>query len=597
MNESLRRRATDEKGVVLVTVLMVTFVLLILVAGTIAYAVGSQPLSRRDQDWNAALASAEAGLDDYLYRLNQNDQYYLYGSVAPLFACGAAAALVPLAEPAPVNPAFTSWVPVPAATSNATFRYSVDTSCISQGAVIVWSTGKAANVTRTVQATLRRRSFLDFLYFTDYETKDPAAYTGTPFTPAEAQTSCALHYYEGRDSQCTDINFITGDVINGPMHSNDAILICGSPTFNGKVTTTWQGAGSPLKRYRSNTGGSCGSTTPTFASSGDPKYADPLTMPPSNLAIKVKADKSLGGAGCLFTGPTSITLNAVGTMTVVSPYTNASATSTNNCTGGTLASPATQSLPTNGVIYVQNIPADPSDPNYSATCTPGPRLSAGSTAGVGNGQNPLGYPEQNDITSYGCTNGDVFLKGSLKGRLTIAADNNIDIIGNVTYQGGTGGSDLLGLVANNYVEIYHPVDLQGSSTSQTWCDGNFQENPNGSGNYYCNLKTPGGTTALRNPTLHAAILSVNHSFRVQNYQYGEDTNLGSIIIYGAIAQKYRGIVGTASTSGYLKSYSYDQRLKYQSPPFFLNPVDSAWQIVTWVECKGTSNGAVPTTCQ
>jgi hypothetical protein len=26
-------------------------------------------------------------------------------------------------------------------------------------------------------------------------------------------------------------------------------------------------------------------------------------------------------------------------------------------------------------------------------------------------------------------------------------------------------------------------------------------------------------------------------------------------------------------------------------------VDSAWQIVTWVECKGTSNGAVPTTCQ
>ena len=30
------------------------------------------------------------------------------------------------------------------------------------------------NVTRTVYATLRRRSFLDYLYFTEYETKDPA---------------------------------------------------------------------------------------------------------------------------------------------------------------------------------------------------------------------------------------------------------------------------------------------------------------------------------------------------------------------------------------------------------------------------------------
>ena len=55
--------------------------LLILVASTMAYAIGSMPISRRDQDWNAALTAAEAGLDDYLYRLNQNDQYYLYGCI------------------------------------------------------------------------------------------------------------------------------------------------------------------------------------------------------------------------------------------------------------------------------------------------------------------------------------------------------------------------------------------------------------------------------------------------------------------------------------------------------------------------------------
>ena len=34
-------------------------------------------------------------------------------------------------------------------------------------------------------------------------------------------------------------------------------------------------------------------------------------------------------------------------------------------------------------------------------------------------------------------------------------------------------------------------------------------------------------------------------------------------------------------------------MKYQSPPYFLNPVAAAWQIVTWIECKGTSSGTVP----
>ena len=60
---------------------------------------------------------------------------------------------------------------------NAQFRYSTDTSFLtSQGAIIVTSTGRSRNATRTIQATLRRHSFIDYLYFTDYETTDPALY-------------------------------------------------------------------------------------------------------------------------------------------------------------------------------------------------------------------------------------------------------------------------------------------------------------------------------------------------------------------------------------------------------------------------------------
>ena len=586
-----RPRRDEEDGVVLVTVLLLSMVMLIIVAGTMAYALGSQPISRRDQDWNAALAAAEAGLDDYLFRLNENDQYYLYSATS---------------LPPDGNQAFTTWVSVPdsgsasvtcvaSADSNIPcFRYSVDTANLTaQGAIIITSTGRSRNVTRSVQATLRRKAFIDYLYFTDYETKDPAAYgTGDFYTSTQAQTYCAKRYYQGRDvsgrddhvamgtatdsdasgAYCVDINFASGDVVNGPLHSNDAILICGSPTFNGAVSTSWQGAGTPVQRWRANT--SC-TNTPNFTQAGDPKYADPLTMPPSNVSIKADADGALGGTGCLYTGPTAIVLNSTGTMDVTSPFTK----STNaNCLG------TGKPLPTNGVIYVQNVPSTATDPNYTSGCPYSVAPVGTPVTTTPTRAHPLGYPQQNDITTYGCRNGDVFLRGTLKGRLTIAADNNIDVIGSVTYQSGTGGSDLLGLVANNYVEIYHPVRTDGSTTN---CDGG---NVNGG----CNLRIawPGQTslqaTALRLPTVQAAILSVVHSFRVQNYSYG-DNNPSSvtmtITINGAIAQRYRGIVGTINTTGYTKNYNYDNRLKYQSPPHFLTQIAAAWQIVTWIEQK------------
>jgi hypothetical protein len=576
----MRLRKDAEDGVVLVTVLLLTMIMLIIVAGSLAYAVGSQHISRRDQDWNSALSAAEAGLDDYLFRLNENDQYYIYSASS---------------LPPDGNQAFTTWVNVPNAGTQASFRYTADTSFLTtQGAIIVSATGRSRNATRTIQATLRRRSFIDYLYFTDYETKDPAAYdttSGDDFTPAEAQTYCSKRYYEGRDeagrvdfagdtdgNSCTTISFNSNDTINGPLHSNDAIRIVGSPTFLGNVTTSYQ----PTSGNRWINGGGA---TPSFKP-GDPKYAAALTMPPSNTAVKTEADKALGGTGCLFTGPTAITLNAAGTMTVVSPFTKTTATDHNNCVGGTRALPATQALPANGVVYVQNVPSSVSDSNYTAACITSTQLNAGTTTSAATVQHPLGYPELNDITTYACTKGDVFLKGTLKGRLTIAADNNIDVIDNVQYQGGTGGNDILGIVANNYVEIYHPVDLKTQTTqpsTQSWCDSSYVEYPNNSDNWYCNLDLPGVNNAFRGPIVQAAILSVQHSFRAQNYQYGDDTPLSTINVTGAIAQKYRGIVTLINISGYGKNYAYDQRLKYQSPPHFLNPIAAAWKIATWVE--------------
>ena len=111
----------------------------------------------------------------------------------------------------------------------------------------------------------------------------------------------------------------------------------------------------------------------------------------------------------------------------------------------------------------------------------------------------------------------------------------------------------MGLIANNFVRVYHQVNRDSDGN----CNGNYSTRPSEMGNV----------------TIEAAILSLRHSFMVDNYDCGND--LGTLTVTGAIAQKYRGPVGTGSggsvDTGYLKNYTYDDRLRYRSPPFFLQP--------------------------
>jgi hypothetical protein len=292
---------------------------------------------------------------------------------------------------------------------------------------------------------------------------------------------------------------------------------------------------------------------PVFANPGDPLTLPPLTMPPSNSAIK--AETVSGTGGCLYTGPTRIRLNSGGTMTVKSPFSK----STNNSACPTNG---TGSLPANGVIYVQTVPSISSDPNYTSGCP----------YNVNSRNHPLGMPISSDLNTYGCRNGDVFIEGTLTGQLTVAAENNIVVTWHLQYQNGLSGTDLLGLVANNFVEIYHPVSCTSGSSSSCNLNANFP------------LETP-RNAKFTEPMLHAANLSVNHSVRVQMWNRGAP--LGTFHVRGVFAQRYRGPVGTNSSgtivTGFSKDYVYDQRLKYLSPPKFLDPVAAQWGVSTWAE--------------
>jgi hypothetical protein len=56
-------------------------------------------------------------------------------------------------------------------------------------------------------------------------------------------------------------------------------------------------------------------------------------------------------------------------------------------------------------------------------------------------------------------------------------------------------------------------------------------------------------------------------------------------VTGAIAQKFRGVVGIGGSggSGFLKNYTYDDRLRYRSPPKFLDPLNTAWNVAREIE--------------
>lgn len=100
----LRARPSDERGIAMIAVIIVGFILFSLVTATLVFAINSLDVARHDQDWNAALAAAEAGIDDYLYRLNRDGSYWRYSATN---------------LPPDGNRAFVQWTRIPGPTTRA----------------------------------------------------------------------------------------------------------------------------------------------------------------------------------------------------------------------------------------------------------------------------------------------------------------------------------------------------------------------------------------------------------------------------------------------------------------------------------------------
>lgn len=561
-----RSRWQQDEGVSLILAMAISFIMLIVVSTVIRSSLAGFEGSVQDERWQSALAAADSGVEDYLYRLNQDGNYWRFSATNP---------------PPESNPALTGGeAPLPGAPNPATFSYEPDTSDLaSQGVIRLTATGTVDGQSREVDVTLRRRSFLDYLYFTDLETMDPVLYPpGDEEQEADwAQDHCTRYAWAtpSRSSLCEDITFFEGsgftDRINGPLHTNDTMRIEGEVEFNGDTSSSHRLPGDkdgttacPPPRYVDTGGGD-----PQFANACDPAYGRLLQMPPNNQKLRRHADHTAGQTGCLFTGPTLIELSG-DRMRVESPFTHDS---------GCIADGTWQALPANGVVYVQNVPASPDDANYTSGCPGGHPFAAELSNG----------PRTAD--DYGCRDGDVFLWGELDGQLTIAAENDVNLVWDTTVA-DLAGDDILGLVADNFVQVYHP-QRRGYGYRWEWDDRGNREGRWVLRYGEIGVNVPprfhdmGNNKVWRNVTIHAAILGIRHSFRVSAHRDGD--SLGKLNVTGVIAQRYRGPVGTfnrsagRSESGYEKNYVYDERLRYLSPPHFLDPVESAWEVKTWSE--------------
>ena len=379
----------------------------------------------------------------------------------------------------------------------------------------------SATISRTIVAQYQAPSFLNYVYYTDYETLDPAAlYNPSNDPPSRPTARCTTR--TAAATAASPIDFVTGDMINGPLHSEDTLAICGNgrAVFGRDERTTTRS-----RRRGCSTEGQNGCTAPTRSTRVGHDQHDRAVA--DAAADQRAAAQRRPGRGYVFTGRTTIVLNGA-TMSV----TNA-----------------------NGA------------PRLRDRCRA--RATASSTSRPSSAGCPVTYTPFTANTAYtGDTNcGNVYVSGNY----TQLADDrhrqrhHHQRQHHPTTRGSLGtaptGSQLLGLVANDFVRIYHPVTNRTRHDAAS-CGSNAVQR-------HRLADQPVRSTPRSSPSTTRSSSTTTTAART----------LGTLHVYGAIAQLFRGPVGTSGG----RSSRLPQELQLRrpprrrrEPPYFLNPVSAAW---------------------
>lgn len=623
----LRRLSRRDEGMALVLVVGSMLVLMSLLLVGLAYAASSVRFSRYNQDYSAAMSAAQAGIDDFISRLNRDERY------GRTMDCSNPA----MATPADCGVAEHTWMPVRPGDdpeSDPAFRYSVDTAdAYTSGTIMITATGRSRGVYRTVEAAIGKGGSTDYVYYTDFESLDPENPYHTSTPPVQcgsAGTQNALYHWQGRTG-CTEIQFGTNDVLDGRVFSNDSIYSVGGRFLQG-IESAFPNCRDVVPGNRS-TWNKCLRSGSTYTATGASATFGVAPQYVTNLYLPDNSAEFANYPGCHYYGATRIVFHSNGTMTVWSKDSNfpgaviakfdEEGKGPSNCgSPAALASPsgATVPVPDDMVIYAapapvsyaprQLLPAkwiDGTLPlgDYDPSVHTG---VAGST-----GHRTTGNPTVNQCNAnYRCYlvekamtdprkfrgEGNVYIEGVVKGRVTIAAAQSVVVTGDIMLAGGLNGDDLVGLVATNTVEVLHPrlhryswtncTRANGTSCQQrgSWAYRDLRgdaaaEYPAGTWPHRIADPTTGVVTPTTGLQIQASIQTLQHSFAVQNFNVGRGRSAnGSLWVRGSIAQRYRGAVGTSGSpgTGYDKDYRYDVRLRYTAPPYFPHWVNAQWSM-------------------
>ncbi len=626
--------AEREAGAALVLVIGAMLVLSMLALTALAYTVQSQGFARRSQDYMSAMSAAQSGIEEYVSRMNRADTYDLTMDCANLAlqAPSGATGLYPPGTCGYTSTTPFGWLPVVANTTDPEaphFHYEIVSRNASQQTMTLRSTGRVNGEYRTVEAVLAKGGSTDYVYYTDYESADPAnvqAYTPSVVAgmTATERGECGMstedkrrYWYAGRQN-CIEPRFISSDSLDGPVFSNDAVYSTGASFLDGfssanpscgtvtAASSTWRNC------LRSGSTANFNNQQPTLE--------DPLYLDDTSAAFAAFP-------GCHYYGSTRVIFQADGKMRVWNKRLNNGDTPplviptagqpTPNCGGlAELDSDAGAlvDVPNDMVIYAAPSPAA-SWKQCARHQLGGPtdarRLPVGNLSLTApNAASGVSYTFTADVnmaeTSKQCQQGNIYAEGVLNGRVTLASAQSIVVTGDLVLAGQrvSTSDDLLGLVATNAVEVINPRLATFSSVRrypncqtaepvptapQTW-----QYCPTGttttevSGWPYRHVDPTTSTFfPARGVQIAGSIQTLQHSFYVQRYKDTANMlgNEQDLFVYGSIAQRWRGIVGQTESNysgsvtamrGYAKDYRYDRRLVLASPPYFPRWVNAQW---------------------
>jgi Tfp pilus assembly protein PilX len=528
-----RRRLPAQDGFTMFVAMGVLLVTSLLLAAAFTAALSDSHLSRGDTTQKQSYFAALAGIQEYEYKLQANPDYWQ--------TCEAPTGTVPgegsiESYKITLLTASTSEGAKECSTSN-TFKTMIESKGTLTNTFRVKSTGTATttgytgSATRSLVATFQVSGFLNYLYYTNFEQGDPPLF-GSP-------KECEKKYYQEwsieKGLSCVTIVFTNGDAVNGPFHTNDAAKIKEAPTFgrsghspadavemNGGIYSSTGTAAEKAKEKCKGTSAKFYTTSECFSEGAT------LVAPETDTSLGQYVEKSNE-----FVGATHLVLNGATEKITVTYYEE-------NVKEELEKKTKEIPWPSNGLIYVKASTKKACSYEYK----------------YWNSDNAEEEKEEKSC-------GNVYVHGTYTKSLTVAGENDLVIDGNISPTGLSLGSEpsgnaVMGLIASHYVRIYHPLTGVRSSGSCLVSE---------------NLK-PG---SLENPWIYAAILATAHSWVVDNYDCG--TELGKLHVYGAIAQNYRGPVGTTGGTGYIKDYKYDERLAVDEPPYFLSPFKSGWKVI------------------